>query len=68
MLPPNPNRRVTYENSVINSSQDNEQKHVYIVFFTKATIATLTLDLVNQISIGVLSSLRAINTLYMKAL
>jgi len=31
------NQHVKYESSVINSSQDNEQKHVYI-FFTNVTL------------------------------
>jgi len=35
-----------YETSVVNSSQDNEQKHVDIVL-TKVTFATLTFDLAN---------------------
>ena len=45
-VPTNTNRHVKYETSVVNSSQDNEQKHVYIVL-TKVTFATLTFDLAN---------------------
>jgi len=60
-VPTNTNLHVKYKTSVINSSQ--EQKPC-----SKVTIVTLTIDLLNPKSKGVLSSLRAISILHMKAL
>jgi len=60
------NQHVKYKSFVINSSQDNEQKPC-LHYFTNVTVVTLPFDLVNPKSIGVLSSLRPIRTLHMKA-
>jgi len=58
------NQHITYESSVINSSQENEQKP----FFTKVILVTLTLDIKNTKSIGVKPSPGPIRVSNMTAL
>ena len=61
------NQHVKYESSLKQLFSRYDVKIMLTLFVTKITIVTLTFDLVNPKSIGVLPSLRAISTLHMTA-